>query len=132
MCYCLYTTYSSKLSCTLCLFSNTAGNSITEKAIKHWESGLRREDITLSSMEEVITLAAYNEKRGTGHKLSQLFYCSMLTMLRAACPSMPTLPNHIHPLNFHENKLMFVEYCYNVFERFKSNFLARNGRMILL
>ena len=47
------------------LFSNTAGNDITHKTIKHWEAGLKREDLTLADMEEVITMAAYNEKRGT-------------------------------------------------------------------
>ena len=40
-----------------------------------------------------------------------------------ASPIMPTLLNHAHPQNFHENKLIVMKFCYNVLDRSPSHYL---------
>jgi len=42
--------------------SNNGGEAITEKTLNHWKEGLRREELQLFDMEQLLTLWAFNEK----------------------------------------------------------------------
>ena len=44
------------------IFSNTGGNDITQRTLEYFQSGKPRERISLHEMEEIITVAAYNEE----------------------------------------------------------------------
>ncbi|VDP50046.1 unnamed protein product [Soboliphyme baturini] len=44
--------------------SNSGGNDITKRTLQHWKQGESRESITRAEMENIITLAAFNEEGG--------------------------------------------------------------------
>jgi len=44
--------------------SNTAGSDITQRTLDYWRAGKARDSISLTEMEELITVAAYNEEGG--------------------------------------------------------------------
>ena len=42
--------------------SNTGGNAIAEFALRHWEKGLKRDDIELKDIETLLMKTVFNEK----------------------------------------------------------------------
>ncbi|KAK3611106.1 hypothetical protein CHS0354_000113 [Potamilus streckersoni] len=70
--------------------SNTAGGDIAEEAMKYWNEGKKREDITLKDMELIIQTPALNVKSGLWH--SELITKHMIT---AYIPFLPLERKHV-------------------------------------
>ena len=52
-----------------------------------------------------------------------------MKLLLVACPNTPTLPNHAHPQDFNENKLIVQKKCYYVFIGCKDITWQKNGKI---
>ncbi|XP_041358405.1 torsin-1A-like [Gigantopelta aegis] len=70
--------------------SNTAGQEITELALKYWDDGSTREDITLVDTERIIMTSAVNTRSGLWH--SDLITKHLVT---AFIPFLPLTKNHV-------------------------------------
>ena len=51
--------------------------------------------------------------------------------VQVACLNTPTLPNHAHPRDFNENKLIVQKKCYYVLKGCKRHYLVKNGKIPL-
>ena len=58
-----------------------------------------------------------------------LLFIHVLLRLLVACLNTPTLPNHAHPRDFNENKLIVQKKCYYVFKGCKRHYLVKMERL---
>jgi len=70
--------------------SNSGSKSIMREAIRLWQQGVKREQITLSDLENALQLGAYNEKGGLQH--SELLVHHLVDYL---VPFLPLERSHV-------------------------------------
>ncbi|KAK0045132.1 torsin-1A, partial [Biomphalaria pfeifferi] len=74
------------------LLSNTAGSNINEIAFKHWKSGMKRETLKLSDLENELMKQALNVERISGLRHSELISRHLVS---AFIPFLPLAKEHV-------------------------------------